>query len=1050
MGVSKNMEYIYILILLILISYIGLINYIKLNKLIKDPVVKEQIKNINEFLQKVEESKKEYFTHSLIDSLLKEYKNAYHLFKKKPYSKIKNESIFKFLDIFSNLPQLVKEWNSQYVEKELLNSRYILDNIDGKSLDEQQRRAVVVDEDNNLVLAGAGSGKTLTISGKVKYLVDSKNIKPEEILLISFTRKAAEEMNERISKKLGLSVESKTFHKLGLDIIKKKRKKSPDISDNLDNIIDKYFKETIYKDKSNFKSLITFYSCYINIPKDIEKFNNLGEYYKQCKSLDLTTIKDKYEMNKMEEQKLKLERKTINREQVKSIEEVMIANYLYLNGVKYIYEYKYPYDIDDNYRKNYRPDFYLPEYDIYIEHFGINRDGANSLLTEIEQQKYIDGMEWKRELHKKHKTTLVETYSYYNSEGMLLNKLESKLTKLGVKFKEVDCEDIYYTIIDNQEDKYFKEFRKLISTFIGLFKSRGYTLSNFEEISIDVNKMKNSFLRERNLLFIDIVKPIYLEYQQFLNLNSEIDFNDMIIEATEIVRNKEIKFKYKYIIIDEYQDISKSRFDLIKEIKKQTNAKLICVGDDWQSIYRFAGSDIDLFTNFEECVGYYELLKIEKTYRNSQQLIDIAGKFVMKNKKQLVKNLKSDKNTDIPIKMISYNDDICKAIEKAIQEIVKKFGESAQITILGRNNFDIKVLNSNSIYKVKTDGNDTLIKHKKYQNLKINYLTAHKSKGLEADNVIIINLENKIIGFPNQMVDDPVLDLVLTKGDGFEFAEERRLFYVALTRTKNTSYLIVPEKNSSVFCDELKKDFSINYEVLTSENTIESPKCPKCIEGRLVRRIDKYKNEFVGCDNYPMCDFTYKSVEIFNRQVTCNKCGSYMIKRKAKGRYFWGCVNYPYCRNTKEYSKNTEDEAEVETAFMQDIKPKYMYVNKLIERYGEEDAINVAKDELLRLQSKGIETSSKARELKSFISMKENSCREELDGNKKQYNSDREVKNKWKRLYEDNVVNVDDTEIEEDKLEEIYEEYYKDMMESNYDNVFHKLTKSYPDIDELL
>ena len=253
-----------------------------------------------------------------------------------------------------------------------------------------------------------------------------------------------------------------------------------------------------------------------------------------------------------------------------------------------------------------------------------------------------------------------------------------------------------------------------------------------------------------------------------------------------------------------------------------------------------------------------------------------------------------------------------------------------------------------------------------------------------------------------------------------------------------------------MFCDELKKDFSINYEVLTSENTIESPKCPKCIEGRLVRRIDKYKNEFVGCDNYPMCDFTYKSVEIFNRQVTCNKCGSYMIKRKAKGRYFWGCVNYPYCRNTKEYSKNTEDEAEVETAFMQDIKPKYMYVNKLIERYGEEDAINVAKDELLRLQSKGIETSSKARELKSFISMKENSCREELDGNKKQYNSDREVKNKWKRLYEDNVVNVDDTEIEEDKLEEIYEEYYKDMMESNYDNVFHKLTKSYPDIDELL
>lgn len=908
------MEYIYILISQISAYYRRFINNINPNRLIKDPLFQEQIKNINEFLQKVEESREEYFTYSLRDNLLKEYQNTYNLLKTKPYNKIKNDKIFKFIDIFSNLHKLVKEWNSQYVENELINSRYILDNIDGKSLDDQQRRAVVVDEDNNLVLAGAGSGKTLTISGKVKYLVESKNISPEEILLISFTRKAAEEMNERITKKLGLSVESKTFHKLGLDIIKEKKKKIPDISDNLDNIIDKYFKQTIYKDKSNLKSLMKFYSCYINTPKDLEQFDNLGEYYKQCKNLDFTTIKDKCEMNKIIEEKLKLEHKTINREQVKSIEEVMIANYLYLNGVKYIYEYKYPYDIDDNYRKHYSPDFYLPDYDIYIEHFGIDRNGKNSLFTEIEQEKYRKGIEWKRELHKKHGTTLVETYSYYNFEGVLLNKLESELSKLGVEFKEVDCEDIYNSIIDSEEDKYFKEFRKLISTFIGLFKSRGYTLRNFDELSISVNKIKNRFLRERNLLFIDIVKPIYLEYQQYLELNSQIDFNDMIAEATEIIRNNEVKFKYKYIIIDEYQDISKSRFDLIKEIKKQTSAKLICVGDDWQSIYRFTGSDIDLFTNFEKHVGYYELLKIEKTYRNSQQLIDIAGKFIMKNKNQLVKNLKSDKNINMPIKMISYNDDICEAIEMAMEDIIKTFGKTAEITILGRNNFDIKLLDNNSLYNIIKKGNDTWIKHIKYPNLKINYITAHKSKGLEGDNVIIINLENKITGFPNQIADDPVLDLVLTKGDSFEFAEERRLFYVALTRTKNRTYLIVPEKDSSVFCDELKKDFSIN-EVLTNKKRIESPTCPKCMEGRLVKRINNYKQEFVGCSNYPMCDFTYKSIEIFNKQVRCNKCGSYMVKRKANGHYFWGCSNYPYCRNTKEYFQNTEDESKVDTVF---------------------------------------------------------------------------------------------------------------------------------------
>lgn len=1041
------MEYIFIFILLIL----GSINYTNTRKLIKNYVTKEQIKSINEFIQTIEEGKKEYFTHSLRDNLLKEYQNTYDLLKNKPYSKNKYENIFKFLEIFSNLDQLVKVWNSEYIENELINSRYIFDNVDGKSLDDQQRRAVVVDEDNNLILAGAGSGKTLTISGKVKYLVESKNIKPEEILLISFTKKAAEEMNERIAKNLGLSVESKTFHKLGLDIIKEKKKKVPDISDNLDNIIDKYFKQTIYKDKLNFKSLMTFYSCYINIPKDIEQFDNLGEYYKQYKNLDFTTIRDKCEINKTMEKKLKLERKTINREQVKSIEEVMIANYLYLNGVKYVYEYKYPYDIDDNYRKNYRPDFYLPDYDIYIEHFGINKDGTNSLFTEIEQEKYSKGIEWKRALHKKNGTNLVETYSYYNSEGVLLNKLESKLSKLGVKFQEVDFEYIYNTIIDSQEDNYFKEFRKLISTFIGLFKSRGYTLSNFDELSIAANKIKNRFLRERNLLFIDIVKPIYLEYQQFLDLNSQIDFNDMIAEATEIVRNDEVEFKYKYIIIDEYQDISKSRFDLIKEIKKQTNSKLICVGDDWQSIYRFTGSDIDLFTNFEKHVGYYELLKIEKTYRNSQQLIDIAGKFIMKNKNQLVKNLKSDKNINTPIKMISYNDDMCEAIEKAIEDIVKTFGKSAEITILGRNNFDVKVLDNNSVYKIIKKGNDTLIKHIEYPNLKINYITAHKSKGLEGDNVIIINLENKITGFPNQMVDDPVLDLVLTKGDSFEFAEERRLFYVALTRTKNRLYLIVPERNSSVFCDELKKDFSINNEALRSEKRIEIPRCPKCMEGRIVKRINSYKEEFVGCDNYPMCDFTYKSVEIFNRQVICNKCGSYMIKREANGHCFWGCTNYPYCKNKKEYSENTEGKSEIDAASMKNIKPKYSYVAKLIEKYGEEDSINVAKDELTRLQCKGIESSSKAKELKRFISMEKNRFKEDIDYNKnKQYTCDEKVGNKREKLYEHNhnIVNIYNEEIEEEEFEQIYQEYDEDMME--YDHVLYELTRIYPSIDKSL
>ena len=142
----------------------------------------------------------------------------------------------------------------------------------------------------------------------------------------------------------------------------------------------------------------------------------MGEYYKHFNSSNFTTIKGKFELqniNKAEEQKLKIDKKTINGEQVKSIEEVIIANYLYLNGVKYIYEYQYPYDIEDNYRKIYRPDFYLPDYDVYIEHFGVNRDYKAPWLSEIEEQKYVEGIHWKRELHKENNILLSFKYGIF-------------------------------------------------------------------------------------------------------------------------------------------------------------------------------------------------------------------------------------------------------------------------------------------------------------------------------------------------------------------------------------------------------------------------------------------------------------------------------------------------------------------------------------------------------------------------------------------------------------------------------------------------------------
>ncbi|WP_040660733.1 UvrD-helicase domain-containing protein [Oscillibacter ruminantium] len=897
-----------IVIVLLISSVIigGCIYYYKIYQLKKDPVVILELERIESFFNKIDILKKDYFTKPAEEELLKTYKETFDFFSTSPRTKLKLSRLDEFKETFLSLSSYVKKWNELYIENELDKNKALLDNIDGKSLDEQQRRAVVVDEVNNLVLAGAGSGKTLTISGKVKYLVDVKGVLPQEILLISFTAKAAEEMNQRITKKLKIQVESKTFHKLGLEIITKNRGKRYDVveDDFLSQLIDKYFSEHLMGDKKQIQNIINFFGYYLNIPKDWEEFDSLGDCYDYYRTVDFETIKGKLENNKEEVESLadslKVNRQTLHGETVKSLEEVIIANFLFLNGINYEYEAKYPYESPDKYRKSYRPDFYLPDFDIYIEHFGITKDNKTPWLSKIEEEKYIDDMRWKQGFHKQNNTTLIETYSYYNREGRLLSELEEKLKAVNVEFKEVDFFEIYKQIFFQKKNKYLTEFKKLISSFINLYKSNGYSLQAFDSLHKQVIGINNLFLRDRSLIFLDIVEPIYKLYQEKLQQSERIDFNDMINLATEVVKDGKGEFSYKYIIIDEYQDISLSRFNLIREIKKRTDAKLVCVGDDWQSIYRFAGSDIDLFTNFGQAVGYYELLKIEKTYRNSQELINIAGKLVMKNPKQLKKDLKSDKHHSNPIRVIGYNKDLCPAIMKAIDEIVYNFGEDAELTILGRNNFDIDFLEESQEFELKKTKSQKVIKYLAYPELKITYLTAHRSKGLEADNVIIINLENKLVGFPNKISDDPILSLVLTDLDTFAFAEERRLFYVALTRTKNTTYLLAPDEKKSVFVEELIKDFGIKYETLSEQQTVtDNPNCPKCKKGHLVVRTNETAgNSFLGCSNFPACDCTLSDIKILNDQIVCPVCGGYMTKRKGPYGPFYGCTNFPSCKNT--------------------------------------------------------------------------------------------------------------------------------------------------------
>lgn len=309
----------------------------------------------------------------------------------------------------------------------------------------------------------------------------------------------------------------------------------------------------------------------------------------------------------------------------------------------------------------------------------------------------------------------------------------------------------------------FNSFQKLITNLIKLYKTNNYTKDNFKALF-----KINNFLAKYTYI-------IFCIYENELASNNSLDFDDLIIKATQIV-NKTTK--YKYIIVDEFQDTSLIRFNLIKKIKDINNATLFCVGDDYQSIYHFSGCNINLFLDFNKLIPNSKILKLKYTYRNSQELINISTKFIMKNNKQIRKSLISNKHLDKPIEYIYYINPY-----KTFLRLYNKLS-SQNLLVLGRNNFDIK----------------------KFSHKEINeYLTIHASKGLEAENVIIINLTNDLYGLPNKLKNSKLIEELHPSDTSYLYAEERRLFYVALTRSKNKVYLLVPLFKKSQFIKELKR-----------------------------------------------------------------------------------------------------------------------------------------------------------------------------------------------------------------------------------------------------
>ena len=350
-----------------------------------NPKFLKHLQNIDEFLAQTD-GFDDYITWKNRDEILKKYEKTHNFFQGKSKYYKKESRVRQFNGLYENFAEFIKSYNQKYVAAQKQLNREFFRDIEGKSLDDQQQQAIITDEYSNLIIAGAGSGKTLTILGKVKYLIEKKNIDPEKILLLSFTRKTVEELNERL-RNLRLKTQATTFHKLGYDYIKHFQKKPPAVANEnlLHQTIKQFLKNDILHHDSALKSFVQFMACYLNIPEENDAFDSLGEKLDVKNGIDFETLKSKYYANTSGSRRIsKNKLDTFSGERIKSVEELMIANFLFLNGVNYEYEKPYPHG-----DHMYRPDFYLTDYDIWLEHFGVDQYGRAKWLSEFQEKQYI-------------------------------------------------------------------------------------------------------------------------------------------------------------------------------------------------------------------------------------------------------------------------------------------------------------------------------------------------------------------------------------------------------------------------------------------------------------------------------------------------------------------------------------------------------------------------------------------------------------------------------------------------------------------------------------
>lgn len=715
-----------------------------------------------------------------------------------------------------DLQGLATHTNERIMESELVSRRSFFDSIEKTPLTDEQARAVVCFDNRVQVLAGAGSGKTSVMVARAAYAVTRGFVSPDRILLLAFNRNAAVELQERIEERFTAAgirsdgIRASTFHSFGLDVIGRATGRKPRLAKWIDEGEDARMVLRIVDElrdaSETFRYRWDLYRLlFAHAPTKLETYEPDG--------YDGATRQNGY--------------RTFGGHIVKSHSERLIADFLYLNGVEYEYERPYSVDVADATHSQYRPDFYYPDIDVWHEHWAVDQHGN----PPAEFAGYAAGIAWKRDLHRKHGTQLIETTWGDVMFGEGLEKLETELARRGIALDwnpDRPLNDAWAKPMKHAD------LARFVRTFMTHVKSNSWTREDLEDRLTSELSQLNGF---RSRLFLDIYWEIHAAWEHRLAEADAVDFEDMLVQAADHLEAGTVDCPCDLIMVDEFQDASRARARLVRGLLQRPGRYLLTVGDDWQSINRFAGADISVMTGFHEWFGRGHQLPLATTFRCTQTICDVASSFVSKNPNQFRKPMRSAHGAGVPIRILR-SDDNSRALADYLRELSAGVASggigpsvAGQITVdvLGRYQFERDVVPRNLP-----------------PNLKVTFRTVHGSKGLEADFVVVPGLATGTYGFPSAITDDPILDLAMPAPEEFEHAEERRLFYVALTRARRGVALIAPPHQMSPFVIELLQHPNVVVDGAESER-IEV--CTLCSKGVMVERQSRF-GPFLSCSRF--------------------------------------------------------------------------------------------------------------------------------------------------------------------------------------------------------